>query len=57
MTIEKHGSKFALVSKATGRTLGTHPTKKAAQAQEAAVNIAKGRAHGHRIPRKHGDGK
>lgn len=51
MTIRKVGSKYKLTS-GTGKLLGTHPTRAAAERQEAAVNISKARAAGHRIPKK-----
>jgi hypothetical protein len=35
-----------------GKILGVHPTHKKALAQERAINIAKARAAGHRIPRR-----
>jgi hypothetical protein len=51
--IEKRGpKKWVLLSKKTGRVLGTHPTKAGAERQERAVNISKARAAGHRIPKK-----
>ena len=50
--IKKRGKKWVLVSKKSGKVLGTHPTKTAAEKQEAAINISKARAAGHRIPRK-----
>jgi len=40
MTIRKRGKKFVLISK-VGKKLGTHPSRKAAQAQETAINISK----------------
>jgi len=40
MTIRKRGSKFVLISK-KGRVLGTHPSRKAAEKQEDAINISK----------------
>jgi len=52
MTIAKRGKKWLLKSKKSGRTLGTHSTKTAAKKQEAAINISKARAAGHRIPRR-----
>lgn len=52
MTIKKRGKKWALVSKKSGRTLGRHPSKAAAKRQEAAINISKARAAGHRIPKR-----
>jgi hypothetical protein len=48
--IEKRGRRFVLKSKTSGRTLGTHPTKAAAEAQETAINMSKARAAGHRMP-------
>lgn len=50
--IKKRGSKWVLISKTTGKVLGTHGTKKEAEKQEAAINISKARAAGHRIPKK-----
>ena len=50
--IKKRGKKWVLVSKKSGKVLGTHPTKTAAEKQEAAINISKARAAGHRIPKK-----
>lgn len=50
--IKKRGDKWVLVSKTTGKVLGTHSTKKAAESQEAAINISKARAAGHRISKK-----
>ena len=50
--IKKSGKKWKLVSKKSGRTLGTHSTKTEAKSQEAAINISKARAAGHRIPKK-----
>tara|TARA_Y100000034_G_C6690011_1_gene303790 strand:+ start:481 stop:615 length:135 start_codon:yes stop_codon:yes gene_type:complete len=40
MTVRKQGKKFLLVSK-EGKTLGTHSSRKEAEAQEAAINISK----------------
>lgn len=51
MTIKKEDG-YVLRSKRTGRKLGTHPTRAAAERQEAAINISKARAAGHRIPRR-----
>lgn len=51
MTVRKKGDKYQLVS-SDGRVLGTHPTRSEAQKQEAAVNVSKARAAGHRIPNK-----
>jgi hypothetical protein len=39
--IKKKGSKYVLKSKDGNKTLGTHPTKKAALKQEQAINISK----------------
>lgn len=39
--IRKQGNKYVLISKTTGRVLGTHNSRKEAEAQEAAINIAK----------------
>lgn len=50
--IKKRGKKWVLKSKKTGRILGTHPSKAKAESQEAAINISKARAAGHRIPRQ-----
>ncbi len=51
--IKKRGpKKWVLLSKKAGRVLGTHPTKASAERQEAAINIYKARAAGHRIPKK-----
>lgn len=50
--IKKVGKKWYLYSHDGKKILGRHPTKTAAQHQEAAVNISKARAAGHRIPRR-----
>jgi len=50
--IKKIGKKFILVSKSTGKVLGRHSSRAAAMRQEAAINISKARAAGHKIPRK-----
>ncbi|MFA6492687.1 MAG: hypothetical protein WCV58_00905 [Patescibacteria group bacterium] len=50
--IKKRGKKWVLLSKESSRVLGTHPTKKAAESQEAAISISKARVAGHRIPKK-----
>lgn len=39
--IQKRGSKWVLLSKKTGKVIGTHPTKEAAEAQERAVQASK----------------
>ncbi|KKM22797.1 hypothetical protein LCGC14_1621610, partial [marine sediment metagenome] len=48
--IRKRGKKHVLLSR-SGRVLGAHPSKRAAQAQESAINISKARKAGHRIPK------
>jgi len=50
MVVVKRGKKWLLLSKKTGKVLGTHPSRAAALKQETAINIAKARAHGHKIP-------
>lgn len=50
--IKKVGKKWVLYTSDGKRVLGTHKTKKEAESQEAAINISKARAAGHRIPRK-----
>jgi len=50
MTVVRRGKKWVLLSKRTGRVLGTHPSRAAAVSQETAINISKARAHGHKIP-------
>lgn len=52
--IAKLGRKWILFSKDGKKILGTHPTRRAAEAQEHAINIAKARRAGHRIPRPRG---
>ena len=44
--------KWILFSRDGKRVLGEHSTKAAAKAQETAINLAKARRAGHRIPRK-----
>ncbi len=39
--IKKRGDKYVLVSKKTGKVLGTHPTREAAVKQEQAIEISK----------------
>jgi len=51
--IEKIGKLWVLFSH-KGKVLGTHPTKRKAEAQEHAINISKARRAGHRIPRLKG---
>ena len=41
--IEKRGDKWCLISKTTGKTLGCHPTREGAEAQERAIQAAKAR--------------
>ena len=48
--IVKRGKRYMLKSKDSGRTLGVHPTRAAAERQEAAINISKARAAGHKLP-------
>jgi hypothetical protein len=43
MVIEKQGGKYVLRSKTTGKVLGKHETKAAAQKQERAVQASKHR--------------
>ena len=43
MVIEKQGSQYVLRSKTTGKVLGKHKTKAAAEKQERAVQAAKHR--------------
>lgn len=50
--IKKVGKKWYLYTKDGKRILGRHTTKKEAESQEAAINISKGRAAGHYIPKK-----
>lgn len=50
--IKKAGKKWKLYAHDGRKVLGTHPTRAAAEKQEAAINISKARAAGHRIPRK-----
>lgn len=50
--IKKRGKKWVLVSKKTKKVLETHPSKTAAERQEAAINISKARAAGYKIPRR-----
>jgi hypothetical protein len=55
--IRKRGKKWVLLSKSSGRVMGTHPTRAAAERQEAAVSISKARAAGHRIPKRPAKGR
>lgn len=50
--IKKVGKKWILYSHDGKKILGHHPTKASAKRQEAAVNLSKARAAGHRIPRR-----
>lgn len=50
MTVRKVGTKFKLIS-GSGKTLGTHDSRAAAERQEKAIQISKTRAAGHRIPK------
>ena len=49
--IQKHGNKYVLKSH-KGKTLGTHPSKAAAERQETAINISKAKAAGHKVGKK-----
>ena len=53
---EKRGKKYAAVTP-SGRTLGTHATKKEAQAQAFAVNVSEGLIPGVRPRKKAKKGK
>lgn len=44
--------KWVLLSRKTRKIIGTHSSKKKAVAQEVAINIAKARRAGYRIPRR-----
>jgi len=50
--IKKRGKKWVLLSKESGRVLGTHPSRAAAARQERAINLSKARAAGHRIAKR-----
>lgn len=50
--IKKVGKKWYLYSHDGKKILGRHPTKAGCKRQEAAVNLSKARAAGHRIPRR-----
>ena len=52
--IQKRGNKWVLLSKSTGRVLGTHPSRADAMEQEKAIQISKARVAGHYIPKKKG---
>lgn len=52
MTVVKRGKQFCLISKTSGRTLGCHPSQKAAMSQEKAIQLSKLRAKGYNIPKK-----
>jgi hypothetical protein len=51
MIVKLAPHKWVLFSRDGKKVLGTHRTKHDAKAQEYAVNIAKARRAGHRIPR------
>jgi len=51
MTIVKRGNKYVLISKSTGKVLGTHPNRASALKQEKAIQISKARKAGHKIPK------
>jgi|15BtaG_2_1085339.scaffolds.fasta_scaffold04505_4 hypothetical protein len=44
MTVRQKGNKWVLVS-SSGKTLGVHPSKKAAQRQERAVKASQARSN------------
>lgn len=48
--ISKENGKFTLKSKKTGKVLGKHPNRAAALKQETAINLAKLRAKGVKMP-------
>jgi|SRR5262245_16330556 len=48
--IVKRGKRYVLKSKESGRTLGVHPSRMAAERQETAINMSKARAAGHKLP-------
>lgn len=50
--VKKVGKKWVLYSHDGKKILGRHPTKAGAKRQEAAVNLSKARAAGHRIPKR-----
>lgn len=50
--IKQEGSKWVLYDSKGKKKLGTHDSKKAAEKQEAAINISKARSKGHKIPKK-----
>lgn len=52
VVISKEGGRFVLRSRGSGRVLGRHSTRAAANRQDTAINIFKARAKGHRIPKK-----
>lgn len=47
--IKREGKKWVLYSKDGKKKLGTHYSRADAKSQEAAINISKARAAGHRI--------
>jgi hypothetical protein len=46
------GSCWVLRSKRTGKILGHHKSRAAAERQERAINLSKARRAGHRIPKR-----
>lgn len=50
--IKKEGKQFVLYSKDGSKVLGKHSSRGDAKRQEAAINISKARAAGHKIPKK-----
>lgn len=50
--IKKEGKQYVLYTSDGKKVLGRHATRADAKRQEAAINISKARAAGHRIPKK-----
>lgn len=50
--IKKSGKKWVLYNHDGIKILGHHDSRASAERQEAAINISKGRAAGHKIPKK-----
>ena len=53
MIVKKHG-RWLLLTRDGLRVIAVHATRRAAKAQEIAIQLAKARRAGHRIPRKRG---
>lgn len=49
--IRKEGGKWVLYDSSGKKKLGTHNSKKEAEAQETAINLSKARKAGHKIPK------